>query len=40
MDFIDEVNKDIADAHEDKMNHILTRVVDKGEGDSEETKTM
>ena len=40
FDFIDEVNKHIADAHEDKMNHILTRVVDKGEGDSEETKTM
>ena len=38
FDFIDDVNKHIADAHEDIMNHILTRVVDEGEGDSEETK--
>ena len=38
FDFIDEVNKHIADSHEDIMNHILTRVVDEGEGDSEETK--
>ena len=36
FDFIDEVNKHIADSHEDIMNHILTRVVDEGEGDSEE----
>ena len=38
FDFIDEVNKQIEDAHEDIKNHIVTRVVDEGEGDSEETK--
>ena len=38
FDFIDDVNKHIADAHEDIVNHILTRVVDEGEGASKETK--
>ena len=38
LDFIDEVNKQIADAHEDIRNRMLTKVVDESEGDITETK--
>ena len=38
FDFNVEVNKHIADVHEDILNHILTKVIDESEGDDNETE--
>ena len=38
FDFIVEANKHIADAHEDILNHILTRINDEIERNNHETE--
>ena len=38
FDFIVEVNKHIADAHEDILNHILAKVNDESERNNQETE--